>query len=202
MYKKSNIPIHVSSYSFGKKIALESLSTSDTILKKGSKIQRISSKSIEDYSKEGKKIYASFLKKDNRLYKATMPDFIREWGEQGILSDDGKTSYKHTLVMKKDVKVASKRAMAEAYLKATNNTEIDQGWYQEFMRNLVDNNNPEAQSFFSTIKGMGYDAIIDENDAQNYAQMPIILLDPKSAISSSKSHKLGKIEKVISTILM
>ena len=75
IYKKNNIPIHVTVNSFGKKINVDTLPTTDTVLKKGTKIQRISSKSIEDYSKEGRRIYASFDKKDNRLYTVTMPDF-------------------------------------------------------------------------------------------------------------------------------
>ena len=202
IYKKNNIPIHVTVNSFGKKINVDTLPTTDTVLKKGTKIQRISSKSIEDYSKEGRRIYASFDKKDNRLYTVTMPDFIKDWGRNGVISDNGKKAYKHTLIAKNDIKIASKKTMAEAYMKATNNTEVDAGYYQRFMQNLVNNQNPEVQKFFSILKKSGYNAIIDENDAQHYAKSPIILLDPKNDISNSKSHKIGKIEKVINTILM
>ena len=202
IYKKNRIPTKVTSYKFGMNVDIDSLSNVDTVLKKGTKLQRISSKSIEDYSKEGRRIYASYLKRDNRLYTVTMPEFIKYWGNRGIISDSGKNAYKHTLVTKNDIKIPSKKTMAKAYMKATKADKVDAGRYQKFMENLVDENNPEVKSFFDMLKKSGYNAVLDENDAQNYAKSPIILLDPKNDILSSKSHKIGKIEKVISTILI
>ena len=131
-----------------------------------------------------------------------MPEFIKDWGNRGIISNSGKNAYKHTLVAKNDIKIPSKKTMAKAYMKATKTDKVDAGRYQKFMKNLVDENNPEVKSFFDMLKKSGYNAVLDENDAQNYAKSPIILLDPKNDILSSKSHKIGKIEKVISTILM
>lgn len=202
VYKKQNIPIHVKHFKFGEKVDLDSLSSEDTILSKGIKMHRISSKSVEDYAGEGKRLYVSYLNKDNRLYKEEMPKFIRQWGAQGIISDDGKTSYDHVLKTKNKIKVASKRAMAEMYMEATQATEVDKGHYQRFMTNLVDDKNPEVRKFFEIAKRRGYNAILDENDAGNFAKSPLILLNPYEDIESSRAHRISAIEKILNVILM
>lgn len=202
VYKKQNIPIHVKHFKFGEKVDLDSLSSEDTIISKGMKMHRISSKSFEDYAGEGKRIYVSYLKKDNRLYKEEMPKFIRRWGAQGIISDDGTKAYEHVLKTKNDIKVASKRAMAEMYMEATKSTEIDKGHYQRFMSNLVNDKNQEVKAFFEIAKKRGYNAILDENDAGNYSKSPLILLNPFEDISSSKVHQIRAMEKILNVILM
>ena len=63
---KNSMPIHFKTMRFGKIADLDKMSTSDTLLKRGTEFHRISSKSIEDYTGEGKRIYASFEKRDNK----------------------------------------------------------------------------------------------------------------------------------------
>ena len=202
VYSKNNIPIHTTHYKFGEKMDLGSLSSDDTILNKGIKLHRVSSKSVEDYADEGKRIYVSYLRKDNRLYKEEMPKYIRRWGREGVISDDGKNAFAHILKTKTDIKIPSKKAMAEMYMEATKSTEVDKGWYQKFMENLNDSDRPETKKFFELVKERGYNAIVDENDAGNFAKSPLILLNPKDAIESSKSHRIKKIEKIMNVILM
>ena len=165
-------------------------------------MHRISSKSVEDYSAEGRRIYVSYLTKDNRLYKEHMPKFIREWGRNGIISDDGTKAYEHILKTKKDIKIPSKKAMAEMYMEATNSKDVDQGYYQRFMSNLIDSNIPEVKKFFDLVKERGYYAIIDENDAGNFSKSPLILLNPRDDIETSRSHRIRSFEKILNVILM
>ena len=202
VYSKNNIPIHMTTFSFGEKIDLDSLSTEDTILTKGIKMHRISSKSVEDYAGEGKRIYVSYLNKDNRLYKETMPNFLREWGRKGIISDDGTKAYEHILKTKNDIKIPSKKTIAEIYMEATKSKDVDAGHYQRFMSNLNDYDIPEVKKFFDLIKDRGYNAIIDENDAGNFSKSPLILLNPSGDIEFSKSHRIRSLEKILNVILM
>lgn len=202
VYKKTNPTIHVKYMNFGEIIDINSLSSKDIVVKKGTKFHRVSSKSVEDYAEDGKRIYTSYLKSDARIYKEEMPKFIRKWGNQGIISDDGKTSYEHIMKMNKDIKAPSKKLMAEIYMKVTGNNEVDSGRYQRFMENLNNNDNPDTKKFFQYVKNLGYNAILDENDAGNFTKSPLILLNPKDDIETSKSHKIRKLESIMNVILM
>lgn len=202
VYSKNNMPSHTIHYKFGEKVDLSSLSSEDTILGKGIKMHRISSKSVEDYAGEGKRIYVSYLRKDNRIYKESMPKYIRRWGREGIISDDGTKAYEHILKTKNTIKIPSKKAMAEMYMEATKSSDVDRGWYQRFMENLNDSDKPEVKRFFELVKERGYNAIIDENDAGNFTKSPLILLNPKDDIETSKSHRIRDFEKILNVILM
>lgn len=202
VYKKKRIPIHDQVLSFGEKISLDNLSTNETVLPKGTKFHRISSKSLESYAEDGRRAYVSYLNKDNRLYKETMPSFIKQWSKTGVISGDGDKVYEHVLRTNKDVKIPSKRTIGEIYLKVTGETEIDNGRYKTFMTNLVDRDSDQAKRFFDLVKERGYNAIIDENDAGSFSKSPLILLDPKNDIESDKSHRVRAIERVINVLLM
>lgn len=202
VYSKYNMPIHFTSYSFGEKVDLSSLSSDDTILPKGMKMHRISSKPVEDYAEEGKRIYVSYLRKDNRIYKEAMPQYIRDWGSKGIISDDGRKAYEHILKTKTDIKIPSKKAMAEMYMEATNSSEVDKGRYMRFVTDLNNPDNPDTKRFLDLVRKRGYNAIIDENDAGNFTKSPLILLNPKDDIETTKSHLIRGFEKVMNVVLM
>ena len=186
----------------GKKIDVEKLSDVDNVIKKGTKFQRISSRSFEDYAESGKTIYASFDKKDNRIYAEDMVKNIQSWRSSGIIQDNDTNVYKHTITMNKDVKVASPKKVAEAYKKATGNTEIEQHKYMKFMTGLSDRNNETNNNFFNELRKMGYNAIVDENDAGHYTKSPLILLNPGSDVSSSSVKVIKKLGRILNVILM
>ena len=186
----------------GKKINLSNLSDKDIVIKKGSKIKRISSKKFEDYVDKGRTIYASFDKKDNRIYKEDMYNNIQKWRSSGVIKDGGNNVYQHTMKMNKDVKVASPRKVAEVYKKIFNVDNIEQYKYVKFMENLSDRNDSNNKTFLDELRKMGYNAIIDENDAGYYTKKPLILLNPGSDIASDKSHKIGKLERILNVIMM
>ena len=186
----------------GKKIDVDKLSDVDRVIKKGTKFQRISSKSFEDYTEAGKTIYASFEKKDNRIYAEDMVKNIQSWRSSGIIQDRDTNVYKHTMTMNKDVKVASPKKVAEAYKKATGNTEIEQHKYMKFITGLSNRDNETNNNFFNELRKMGYNAIIDENDAGHYTKSPLILLNPGSDVSSSSVKVIKKLGRILNVILM
>ena len=186
----------------GKKIDVDKLSDADKIIKKGTKFQRISSKSLEDYTEAGKTIYASFEKKDNRIYAEDMVKNIQSWRSSGVIRDNDTNVYKHTIKMNKDIKVASPKKVAEAYKKATGNTEIEQHKYIKFMTGLSDRNDETNNKFLNELRKMGYNAIIDENDAGHYTKSPLILLNPGSDVASSSVKTIKKIGRILNVILM
>lgn len=186
----------------GKKIDVDKLSDVDGVIKKGTKFQRISSRSFEDYTESGKTIYASFEKKDNRIYAEDMVKNIQSWRSSGIIQDGDTNVYKHTMTMNKDVKVASPKKVAEAYKKATGHTEIEQHKYMKFMTGLSDRNNETNNNFFNELRKMGYNAIVDENDAGHYTKSPLILLNPGSDVSSSSVKVIKKLGRILNVILM
>lgn len=183
-----------------KPIDLNSLSDKDTVISKGTKFQRISSRKIEDYSEAGKQIYASYLKNDNAIYMHDMPKNIEQWRRSGIIKDEGSKVYKHLLETNKDVKVASPRKMVEAYMAVTGDTECKQYRYQNFITGLVDRDKPENKKFISKLVEMGYNAIIDENDAGSYTKSPLILLDPSKDVSGIKTTEIKKIHKILNVL--
>lgn len=183
----------ISSMVFGSKIDLDKLSDNDVIVPKNKKITRLSTKSIEDYVHEGKQacnhVYAAIGKKDAALYKTALPKMSRP----GIPRNS--EYYVHDFSLKKEIKVMSRKKAAEAFIELFGID--DAGRYGQFTTNLITRTNPDVQRYVEYIKSKGYDAIIDENDV-GWAKNPILLLDPKSVIESTKIHKLGKHEKAIS----
>lgn len=199
VYKKSKIPIHIDTLRFGTMVDVSKLSTNEVILKKGTKLHRVSSKSFEDYAKDGATIYTSYKRKDVHLYKYQIPKFISRWAKQGIIDGNGINAYEHVMTVKNDVKIPSRRTVAEIYMKTFGIDRIDEGHYKRFMENLVDRDDPDVKRFLSAVRRSGYNALIDEHDT-NWADSPLILLNPKDDIASSKSHKISAIEKFINVL--
>lgn len=199
--KKSVMSSGIKQMNFGTIADLNNMSKVDTVLKKGTKLHRISSKPIEKYTEDGKRIYTSFLKKDNHIYKERMPDFIKSWQSKGIVEkSDG--IYEHVMKAKTEIKIPSKRTMAELYMKATDSKYVDEGQYARFMQRLNDRDYQEANGFFELLKSKGYNAIIDENDAGHFTKSPLILFDLKNTIDLSKVKKITKIGKFMNILTM
>ena len=182
-------------------IDINSLSDKDTIIAKGTKFQRISSRSFEDYSEKGKQIYASYLKSDNSIYMHDMPKNIASWRKSGIIKDGGSSVYKHSLEMNKDIKVASPRKVFEAYQYSTGEKEPKQYKYQNFITGLVDRDKEENKAFISKLIEMGYNAIVDDNDAGNYTTSPLILLNPSMDLKNVDTTEIKKIHKILNILM-
>lgn len=189
---------HVSTFKFGTNLDINSLSTTPIVISKTTKLQRMSTKSVEDFAEEGKRIFASFEKSDNHIYKAKMPDFFKRWKNEGIIEES--TPYVHSLRLKRDIKLASDKDVADAYIKVNNLTSIDQGRYQQFMRLLGDSDNKVVKAFTSELVSKGFDGMIDYNDAGIIANKPALVFNPKEVIASDKSRKLRSVEKIINIL--
>ena len=196
-----NMPIHMKKMKFGELKDLSKMNNKDIIIKSGTKFQRISSKSIEDYSREGERIFASFLRKDNHIYQHSMPKFIKDWQKQGLV-DESDSIYKHILKTKTDIKAPSERLTAELYMEATKSKNVDSGKYLRFMSNLNNRDNKEVQTFFDLVRKSGYNAVVDLNDAGNYTKQPMILLDALNTVDTAKISKITKIGQIINVLTM
>ena len=198
--KKMDLAKGVQEIGFRKMIG-EELSGKDTIIKKGTKFQRISSMKLEDYTNKGRVVYTSYLKGDNSIYMRDMPDNIAQWRRSHIINDGGKDVYRHRMTMNKDIKVASPRKVLEAYEAATGNKQPKHYEYMNFMTNLVDRDNAENQKFFDYLRKAGYNALVDENDSTAYTKKPLILLDAAKDIAGVKTDKVGWLNSIISVLM-
>ena len=72
----------------------------------------------------------------------------------------------------------------------------------KFMTGLSDRNNETNNNFFNELRKMGYNAIVDENDAGHYTKSPLILLNPGSDVSSSSVKVIKKLGRILNVILM
>lgn len=176
------------------------LSNSDLTLSKGTKFQRISSKSFEEYAEKGRIAYASFKKEDNAIYMHDMPKNIEKWRNNGVIKDGGTSVYKHVLETNKDVKVASKRKVVETYAEIAGKSSVKDYEFRNFIEGLVDRDKPENKKFINKLIEMGYNAIIDDNDAGSYTTSPLILLNPASDIASIDTKEIKKIHKIINVL--
>lgn len=176
------------------------LSDSDITLSKGTKFQRISSKSFEEYAEKGRIAYASFKKEDNAIYMHDMPKNIEKWRKNGTIKDGGNSVYKHILEMNKDVKVASKRKVVETYAEVAGKNSVKDYEFRNFMEGLVDRDKDDNKKFINKLIEMGYNAIIDDNDAGSYTSSPLILLNPASDVHNITSKEIKKIHKIINVL--
>ena len=182
-------------------IDFNKLSDNTMTLKKGTKFQRISSKSFEEYTEKGRIAYASFKKKDNAIYMHDMPKNIEKWRRYGIIKDGGNSAYKHVLTMNKDIRVASNKEVAEVYAKMTGKSSVKQYEFRNFIEGLVDRDKDENKKFINKLIEMGYNAIIDDNDAGAYTSSPLILLNPASDIANIDTKEIKKIHKILNILM-
>ena len=68
------------------------------------------------------------------------------------------------------------------------------------MTNGIRENTNDSKNFINRLMKLGYNAIIDENDAggRGIARQPLILLNPD--ISAIKTHKMSTMEKVLAMV--
>lgn len=184
-----------------KVVDINKLSDNTKILKRGTKFQRISSKSFEEYTEKGRMVYASFEKKDNAIYMHDMPKNIEKWRRHGIIKDGGNSAYKHVLTMNKDIKVASDKKVAEVYAEVTGKSSFKNYEFRNFVEGLVDRDKDENKKFINKLIDMGYNAIIDDNDAGAYTSTPLILLNPARDIANIDTKEIKKIHKILNILM-
>lgn len=163
----------------------------DIRFKKGSILQRITSDAVADYTNRGR-IYVSKYFRDNLKYMDRMP-------QESWLKYD--TPYVHKLKSSMDIVAPSPRKAAEIYMNTFSDpNKVMQKDFMNMVTYLIrEPDNPETKRYVEALRKLGYNALVDEND-RGWTKAPLILLNPSEVVSSSSSHKLNAIEKVISRI--
>lgn len=154
-------------------------------LPKGKVLQRISSEAIEDYTSRGQ-VYVSHTFRDNLRYMDRMPEVLRT-----------PSPYVHRLVTTSAVKAPTRRDAARMYLSLHPNA--SQADFVNFMSYGIREKTDESASFINLVRSLGYNALIDENDAgSHWTNSPLILLNAESVVDTKSVHRLSAFEKVIS----
>lgn len=163
-------------------------------LKAGAKMQRISGQRVEDLKAKGE-LYVSYKLRDNARYADRLP------GEAWLR---GRPAYKQTLIAAREIKAPSRKEAAEIYLQVAGSdaSQID---FQRFMSQGIrtarnGETNPLRAPYLAELKKRGYNAVIDENDA-NWTNKPLILIDPEELVGKAKGRKMTPVDKVVATYL-
>lgn len=160
-------------------------------LNAGSKLQRISGSRVEDFAKKGE-LYVSYKIGDNAKYADRLPN------ERWLRNKD---VYKQTWKAASEIKAPSRKEAAEIYIKVAG----DDARQIDFMRFMSEGirkrtAHEERDAFLAELKARGYNAVIDENDA-NWTNKPLILIDPGNTVDLKRSRKLNAFDKVVAVYL-
>lgn len=198
-HKDHTFRMHSKSYNVGKALDISKLSDKATTLPQNTVLQRISATDVDDNIKKGKAFYASYLQKDNDLYIQEMPDFIRQWRRDFIISGDKDDPvFINKMSLKRDIKIASEKDVAEAFLEACGLKESSEIGFQHFIEDLNSSTGKageETQLFKKILKDRGFDGIVDTNDAiEGWAEKPLYLFDPGDIIKNIDTKQMKKID--------
>jgi hypothetical protein len=196
----------------------------DTVLKKGTKFQRITTNANSGFTKG---VYASYKNADKDLYKGV----LGRMRVTSLLKENGEMTIKElTMTTKKDIKIPSKQARmdefkalyesdrkgvmalineheASRYNRKSSNEfdSTNQGhvstMYEKFNDSLALGTNSQngkvIQKYYNRLSKKGYDAIPDENDIRLStfkAQAPLILFNTKKSIGETYVRDLSASE--------
>lgn len=209
-------------------IGIDNLDDEDLFFEAGSEFHRMSSRAVEDYSNSDK-IYAAFKPEDVQRYKTLMPDFFKEWRKNGVDIDPSKM-YDIALKAQVDIKSPSAKKRVQAFVDLFQDSsfrakiaklyekspqEFDSivrdnggnkkfalGLYEEFAMALnADAEYADApRMYFDKIRSMGYNAIVDDNDAGKLSETPMILLDPKNNYVVEGERQVKKLERFMAVM--
>lgn len=195
-----------------------------TILKKGTKFQRIATGANMDYTTG---VYTSYKISDMDLYKGVLGRMRVSY----MLKNEGDVKLKElSMTAKKDIRLPSKETRIDEFKKLynddpegvkaliseheksrynrsnsgefnTKNKKQTNTMYEKFNDALALGTNSEhgnvIQRYYDRLSKMGYDAIPDENDIRIgtfKAQAPIIMFDTSRSIGSVKARDLSASE--------
>lgn len=180
---------------------LNSYPKGDFTIRKNSKLQRVSSNPVEDFSKVGS-TYVSYKFRDNQRYKS---GFVNE------VNVSGAKNFVHKLKPQKDMKIASPKTVAEIYLKLHPN-EKDQTFrfvtspysFNDKYSNdsLSKTISKRRRELYAELVKLGYSGFVDIEDASKAkGSSPLIIINPSANINTDSVHSLGKVESIIAQIL-
>ncbi|QDH85247.1 hypothetical protein HWC49_gp16 [Gordonia phage Kenosha] len=177
----------------------DNLDTSPVSLKSGSILKRVSTND-ETFIRPGG-FYASFAEDDVNRYKAILPTYWKQWGL------NTKSGYVVNLKANGDVKAPSRREAYDIYERMldsdkdfrrsvdptgsiSDTRKLASSTYSTLAMGWANNDNPNVNKYFSEVKKAGYNALVDENDADALGTKPLRLLDG-NMFSVEKSDRLS-----------
>lgn len=190
---------------------IQDYSTIGIRYKAGQNLQRVSRSPTLSF--KGKKYtYVSHLARDNEFYKNEFRGEANFRHRKGSNFDE-RSDYVHTIIPKKDIKIASPRKAAEIYLQ-TNPHAMDSsfweimrpysGYEQKIDRSYFDNDEDyknalrnqriykeRRDEFVAELKKQGYSGVVDLQDSTRYkGSLPAIIFDPEEVLEVKSSERL------------
>lgn len=200
----------MSSMSFGygtiSKQKFSAMDTKDVTLPKTTVFKRVTADPKEDMSGL---VYTAYTKADVDRYAGLFGPIVRKRSDSNKLyssaievstqvkspSEKGRIQILIDLVnddaglRKKFISEHSSNSYTDAKLSAE---ELVLKSYGSFARQLVSQDDAVAKAYIDKVKRMGYNALIDDNNAKQIADAPIILLGAEKLISQVNSSELTK----------
>lgn len=174
---------------------LANFSTKGFTLNKDTELYRLS-KNRHNSLRDGIE-YVSFGE-DRDRYRGFLP---RLWKSNSYGQYDGNTAYEMVLNLKNEIKAPSKRETFDLFEQAIKDLYPDKDAHKQCLRsfnalclNLCSRGDPVSNKFFDLLKGAGYNAVVDYNDAGRLAQQPLIIVD------ASKNLGIKNIETITKDI--
>lgn len=180
--------------------AIADLGTSEFFIKAGETLKRVST-AQEDAIRPGG-FYAAFKDEDVERYKAVLPTFWKHWGyntnqghivnlvadkdirvpsEKAVfdlfvesLSDE--IEFENPFFSEQKMKRPMKNLFPGVDWDGANEDVAKDAW-SSFTAGWVDSDSPINKYFFDKLKSLGFDAIVDSNDAGGLAETPLRILD-------------------------
>lgn len=163
------------------------------------------------------RLYLAFTEEDVNRYKAVLPKYWwKQWGFKNtsgydvaykaltdIKSPSAKTRVDiYTDLIKNDSSIRSMVEQCCKVLPGKANLDTSRMSAEELSRQsysylaaiLCDKNNNIGNKYIEAIKNLGYNAIIDDNDAGRLSDSPIIILDPVKNVVRAGAEVLGSKE--------
>ncbi len=210
-------------------IGLNNLDDKDLVFEKGFEFHRMSTREFEDYGSSDK-VYAAFKPEDINRYKAKLPDFFKQWKENGVDLEPNKL-YDIALKANTEIRSPSAKKRVEAFVdlfedssfraKLSKSFGVSPDMFDAMVKYRMGGNKKAALSlyeqfalalngkgefaeapkmYFDKIRSMGYNAIVDDNDAGKLSETPMILLDPKNNFVVEGGRQVKKLEKFMAVM--
>lgn len=178
--------------------AYEKLSTDELRLKAGQTLHRVTTNGGE-VLRDG--AYVSFDPDDANRYKAFLPPLWKTNGFGG-----GPNIFSMSMSATSELTSPSAKNRVDIFTTLLkNDKEFAKYWhydrgdahkfalsrYNKMALNLCDRDNVATKKYLAEVKRLGYNALVDDNDAGRLARTPLILLDVAKSITTNSITKLS-----------
>ena len=200
-------------------VPIDSLSDNDTFIQKGSQtFQRIvvgtDKGSVLMKEKTSEVLYATYTEKDNNFYKSVFASIMQKNANTG-------KQFISTMTNINDLRIPSEKKRVSVFVdlikndsnfKATFENELSkhsplgkvtidpnkaQGFYKDFVTMFGNKDSTSRKTYIQKLAEMGYNALIDDNDANRLGEAPIIALNGTNDMAITNIKKLSSLTKML-----